>query len=102
LIARAAETELSEIRDLNPALKRGKTPPNYPQFEINLPPGKKEIFEKNFPNFIQKTRFKAKTHRVRSGKTLTRVATRSRVNLQELSRSTTSPPRIGSSLVQTF
>jgi membrane-bound lytic murein transglycosylase D len=86
LIAKAAETDLSEIRALNPALKRGKTPPNWPQFEIKLPPGKKEIFEKNFLTFIEKTRFKAKMHRVRSGETLARIATRSRVNLQELCR----------------
>jgi membrane-bound lytic murein transglycosylase D len=86
LIAKAAETDLSEIQALNPALRRGKTPPNCPQFEIKLPPGKKEIFEKNFLPFIQKTRFEAKRHRVRSGDTLGRIATRYRVNLQELCR----------------
>ena len=86
LIAKAAETDLSEIRALNPALKRGKTPPNYPQFEIKLPPGKKEIFERNFPTFNQKARFKAKIHRVRSGETLGRIAKRYRVDLQELCR----------------
>jgi hypothetical protein len=86
LIARAAETDLSEIRALNPALKREKTPPNYPQFEINLPPGKREIFEKNFLPLVQKTRFKTKTHRVRLGETLTRIAKRYRVNPQDLCR----------------
>ena len=44
LIARAAETDLSEIKALNPALKKEKAPPNCSQFEIKLPPGKKEIF----------------------------------------------------------
>jgi len=86
LIAKAAETDLSEIQALNPALRRGKTPPNYPQFEIKLPPGKKEIFERNFLTFIQETGPKAKMHRVRSGETLARIAKRYRVKVQDLCR----------------
>ena len=85
LIAKAAETDLSEIQALNPSLRRAKTPPNCLQFEIKLPPGKREIFEKNFLAFIEKTRFKKKMHRVRSRETLAPIAKTSRVNLRELS-----------------
>jgi hypothetical protein len=45
IIAKAAELDLSEVKALNPALKKGKTPPNS-CFEIKLPPGKKEAFAK--------------------------------------------------------
>jgi membrane-bound lytic murein transglycosylase D len=83
-IAKAAETDLAEIRALNPALKRGQTPPNYPHFKINLPPGKKEIFEKNFLLFAQKKGSKGARHSVRPGETLSRIAKRYRVNLQDL------------------
>jgi membrane-bound lytic murein transglycosylase D len=86
LIAKAAETDLSEIQALNPALKRGKTPPNYPRFEIKLPSGKKEIFERNFLTLTQKARLNAKIHRIRPGETLGRIAKKYRVNLQELCR----------------
>jgi membrane-bound lytic murein transglycosylase D len=86
LIAKAAETDLSEIRALNPSLRKGKTPPNCLQFEIKLPPGKREIFEKNFLPFIEKTRFRTKVPRVRSGENLARIAKTSRVDLQEPSR----------------
>jgi membrane-bound lytic murein transglycosylase D len=83
-IAKAAETDLSEIRALNPALKRGKTPPNYPHFKINLPPGKKETFEKNFLLFAEKKGSRAAKHSVRRGETLSRIAKRYQVNLQDL------------------
>lgn len=84
LIAKAAEVDLSEIRTLNPALKRGKTPPHDPQFEIKLPLGKKEIFEKNFLTLRQATLSGAKKHRVRSGETLGRIAKRYGLDLQTL------------------
>jgi hypothetical protein len=84
LIARAAETEVSEIQALNPALRRGKTPPNDPQFEIKIPPGKRGILEKNLLPLIQKNRFKAKTHRVRPGETLARIAKKYQVSLKAL------------------
>ena len=83
-IAKAAETDLAEIRALNPALKRGQTPPNYPHFRINLPAGKKEIFEKNFLLFAPMKVSKGARHSVRPGETLSRIAKRYRVNLQDL------------------
>ena len=83
LIARAAETDLAEIRALNPALLREKTPPNLSRFEINLPPGKKEIFEKNFSSLSRSLASK-NTHRVSSGDTLSRLAKKYQVSVQEL------------------
>ena len=38
-IAAAAGVSMNVIRSLNPALRRWKTPPNYPDFKINVPPG---------------------------------------------------------------
>jgi LysM repeat protein len=84
LIARAAETDLSEIRALNPALKKEKAPPNCSQFEIKLPPGKKEIFGKNFPLLSQKAASKGRKHSVRPGETLSGIAKKYRVHLQDL------------------
>lgn len=84
LIAKAAEVDLSEIQALNPALKKGKTPPDGRPFEIKLPPGKKEIFEKNIQSLNQPTISRGKKHRVRSGETLARFAKRHRVKPQAL------------------
>lgn len=83
LIAKAAETDLSEIHSLNPALLREKTPPNLPPFEINLPPGKREVFEKNFPSLCRSSASK-NTYRVRSGDTLSHLAKKYNVSVQEL------------------
>jgi membrane-bound lytic murein transglycosylase D len=84
LIAKAAETDLSEIKALNPALKKENVPPNCSQFEIKLPPGKKEIFEKKFPLLSQKVASKGGKHSVRRGETLSSIAKKHRVHLQDL------------------
>jgi membrane-bound lytic murein transglycosylase D len=81
-IANAAETDLSELRALNPALRREKTPPDSALFEINLPPGKKEIFEKNFRT--QAASKNGKKHRVRPGENLSRIAKKYRVSMENL------------------
>ena len=83
-IARAAETDLSEIRALNPALKRGKTPPDVSLFEINIPLGKKEFFDKNFRALSQSNATKVTKHRVRPGETLDRIAKKYHLTTQEL------------------
>ena len=44
-IASAAECSLEDIQILNPELKTRFTPPNYPDYELNVPMGKKEILE---------------------------------------------------------
>lgn len=81
-IARAAEIDLSELRALNPSLRRGKTPPDA-RFDIKLPPGKKEAFEQNFTR-TRGTVSTAKQHRVRRGETLVRIARKHRVDLNVL------------------
>jgi len=92
LIAKAAETDLSEIRALNPALLREKTPPNLPRFEINLPSGKKEVFEKNFASLSRSLASK-NTHRVSSGDTLSRLAKKYNVTVQELCQANAMTPQ---------
>ena len=81
-IAKAAKLDLSVIQILNPALKRGKTPP-YSSFEIKLPPGKKEVFENNFQN-LREMPVKSKKHRVRKGENLANIAQKYRLTIQDL------------------
>ena len=82
LIAKAAESDLSHIQALNPALKKGKTPPHSP-LEVKLPPGKKEVFQNNFLTLGQ-MKIKNKKHRVGRGESLTKIAQKYRVTLQAL------------------
>ncbi len=83
-VAKIAETDPSELRALNPALRRGKTPPGTPHFEIKIPPGKKEIFEKNLSAYKQSAAALKKNHRVRAGETLGSIAKKYRINFQVL------------------
>ena len=83
-IARAAETTVEEVRALNPALRRDKIPPNDPSFEIKLPPGKKEAFEKNFSQVFKLDPRSARKHLVRQGETLGQIAKKYKVDLREI------------------
>jgi len=83
-IARAAETTVEELRTLNPALRRDKIPPHDPSFEIKLPPGKKEAFERNFSQVFKLDPRTARKHNVRQGQTLGQIAKRYKVDLREL------------------
>jgi membrane-bound lytic murein transglycosylase D len=83
-IAKACETSFEEIRDLNPELLRWCTPPNSPDYEIKIPFGKKELFLKNFEILqpIEKTQFR--THSVKKGDSLPRIAKLYRVDLEPM------------------
>jgi len=84
LIAKSCETSLEEIKDLNPELRRGVTPPNQTEYEIKIPYGKKDLFQKNFEALQPLEKFQFKTHLVRKGETLPRIANLYRVDLEPL------------------
>ena len=83
-IARAAETDLEDIRTLNPSLRKDRTPPEGPSFEIKIPPGKKEAFESNFSRMKIFDPRTARKHQVHRGDTLGQIAKKYRIDLQQL------------------
>lgn len=82
VIARACKTDYDTIKMLNPELKKGYTPPNYPDYEVKVPIGRKEIFAKNFVKTDTRERFTSEPsersafirHTVKRGETLSRIA----------------------------
>jgi membrane-bound lytic murein transglycosylase D len=84
LIAKACETSLEEIKDLNPEIRRGVTPPNETEYEIKIPFGKKELFLKNFDALQPLEKFEFKTHLVKKGETLPRIAKSYWVDLEPM------------------
>ena len=84
LIAQACEVPLDEIRELNPELSRWCTPPNFPDYEIKIPFGKKDLFLKNFGNLYTGERFQFKTHLVKKGDTFSNIARLYRVDLEPI------------------
>jgi membrane-bound lytic murein transglycosylase D len=83
-IAKACETALEEIKDLNPEIRRGVTPPNEIDYEIKIPFGKKDLFLENFEAIQPLERFQFKTHLVKKGETLKGIAKLYRVELEPL------------------
>ena len=84
LIARACETSLEEIKDLNPELLRECTPPGISDYEVRIPCGKKDLFQKNLEDLGPRHRFQFKTHVVKKGDTLAGIARTYRVALEPL------------------
>jgi membrane-bound lytic murein transglycosylase D len=74
LIAQACEATVDEIKDLNPELSRWCTPPNFPDYEIKIPFGKKELFLRNFEILSPGQKFQFKTHVVKKGDTFPKIA----------------------------
>ena len=83
-IAKACETSLEEIKDLNPELRRGVTPPNETEYEIKIPFGKRDLFLENFEAMQPLEKFQFKTHLVKKGETLPGIARLYRVDLEPL------------------
>jgi membrane-bound lytic murein transglycosylase D len=80
LIARICDVPLQTIRDLNPELRKWCTPPDYPNYELKIPLGKKAMFEAGYANIPEQKRFAEKVlfTRYKAGKrdTLASVAVR--------------------------
>jgi membrane-bound lytic murein transglycosylase D len=83
-IAKACEISIEEIKDLNPELQRGVTPPNESEYEIKIPYAKKDLFTKNLEALQPLEKFQFKTHLVKKGETLGGIAKLYRVDLDPL------------------
>jgi LysM repeat protein len=76
-LAQSAETEIPDLRDLNPALLRDMTPPGEQSFRINVPVGKASILlAKTIEKPVEKNTEPTQvvTHEVKRGETLFSIA----------------------------
>jgi membrane-bound lytic murein transglycosylase D len=83
-IAKACEIPLEDIKDLNPELRRGVTPPNEPEYEVKIPFSKTDLFTRNFEAMQPLEKFQFKSHIVKRGETLRGIARLYRVDLDPL------------------
>jgi membrane-bound lytic murein transglycosylase D len=86
VIAEASESTYEELKRLNPELRRWCTPPSYPDYELKLPFGKREIFLRNFSEIRPSERITFRRHVVRSGDTLSDIALRYRTDIGTIMR----------------
>ncbi len=81
-VAKIVGTSLKTMKELNPELLRGVTPPNYPGYKLRVPSGTKglltEHFKKNPSKFASGLFIE---HKVRKGETLSYLSQKYRVPL---------------------
>ncbi len=90
-IARAVGVPFDVIRDLNPAVIRGVTPPTAAAHEINLPPGTKAILLAKLDQLPRSSsrkvvRTAGRWHRVRRGETMGLIASQHETTAARLAR----------------
>jgi len=80
VVARICEVPYQTVRDLNPELRRWSTPPDYPDYELKIPKGKKAAFEAEYAKVPEDQRCAVKVvharYRSKKGDTLASVARR--------------------------
>jgi len=80
LVARITDVPYQTLKELNPELRRWSTPPNYPNYLLKLPKGKKELFTAEYAKIPEDQRFTERItynrYKVRKQDTLKSIATR--------------------------
>ncbi len=74
LVAQLIDRPVEELTRLNPSLLRWTTPPNNPQFTLNVPKGTKEQFEQRVAAIPEDKRIWWRAHKVEEGETLSSIA----------------------------
>ena len=83
VLARAAETDETEIRRLNPELYRGFTPPGR-EYSLRIPEGKAGVFAANYAAIPSGERMTVVEHSVETGETLSHIARRYGISVRDL------------------
>ena len=73
--AKAAEVSADVVRELNPHLVRGMTPPGR-TWTLRIPKGRRDVFARNFSRMPPDERLAMAHHTVRRGETLSHIAVR--------------------------
>jgi membrane-bound lytic murein transglycosylase D len=80
LVAKICDVPCQTIRELNPELRKWCTPPDYQNYELKIPLGKKAQFEEEFAKIPEEKRFEEKVlytrYKARRKDTLVSVANR--------------------------
>ena len=74
LVAQLIDKPVEELTKLNPSLLRWTTPPNNPQFVLNLPKGTKDQFEQRVAAIPEDKRIWWRAYKVEEGETLSSIA----------------------------
>jgi len=86
VVARLVGTSTEEIQAMNPALKRGYTPPGTNNYPLNLPVGKGELFAEKFAKLPAQDRVTFVRHKIRRGDTLNGISATYKVPVKTIKK----------------
>jgi len=88
LIARLIDAPYQALKELNPELRRWCTPPNYPNYLLKIPKGKKELFIAEYAKIAEDQRYTERIeysrYRARNKDSLKSVAARFNTTPEQL------------------
>jgi membrane-bound lytic murein transglycosylase D len=82
--ARACDSSVDEIKDLNPELLRPYTPPQIARYPLKIPFGKREAFVRNFEALGSERQVKFLQHKIKKRETLPRIAALYRIEMDPI------------------
>jgi membrane-bound lytic murein transglycosylase D len=85
-VAQSLEIPVEVLKDLNPELLRGVTPPNFPNYELKVPMGFQAKFESLYAQMPRHKIENILTYRVRSGDTLSTIAKKHGVHVSTITQ----------------
>jgi len=86
LVAESLDLTLAEVQELNPHVKRLTTPNNDPDFNLYVPEGRADEFEREIASIPEGMRVNWRKHRVEEGETLSQIAQRYRTSTSAITQ----------------
>jgi membrane-bound lytic murein transglycosylase D len=88
LVARITDVPYPALKELNPELRRWCTPPDYANYQLKLPKGKKGLFEAEYAKIAENQRYSERIvytrYRAKKRETLAAVAKRFNTSVEAL------------------
>ncbi|MCK4403966.1 MAG: LysM peptidoglycan-binding domain-containing protein [candidate division Zixibacteria bacterium] len=75
-VAKSLGASFAVLKELNPELRRGVTPPNYSGYKLRIPAGTKKLFAQKFKGYDAKSSGLFVEHKVKKGQTLSHLSHR--------------------------
>ena len=84
IIAELSGATYQKIKDLNPALKRWSTPPGVSDYQVRVPVGTAEGFNRLYAELPASERIRYHRHQIQSGDTLLLLAQRYQIQVEDI------------------
>lgn len=86
LIAETIDSSVETLQQLNPQLLHMTTPPNEPDFQLNLPPGTRDKYLREIALIPEDKRVLWRRHRISEGESLSTIARRYHTSVNDIAQ----------------